>query len=403
MSLDDGIKYPPASYYMFYSELECTGEPCLNNCGDVIKDATSCAEVIANDPTVGEVGELFCAGIILTDETSGNETFTRRCVCPLTWNLDGPNCDIVPSNGKGGYDLANITFTLLFFFSLFIGVNSAWYAYMGYRSTPLPVKGRKTKWNASNIAALLLTTGSLSESFRWLLYVIRNNKWIFKDEASCTMSLMECFLSVGVAWLDIAENAEKMGSGDKKFKWQRHSLKAGGVLIFLLFFLLIIIGKADAIPLLVLLAQFIAIVALSVGGYKLRRILKSGGNDSKLPWYIKLTNIGMVISYFLNIIGGVGYTLFNVEKNNTGLRGSLSVGTVGMMSILGVGINGLSFSLYWFIAGTTLKKIRKWQGKQVAVAPVQDETVVSSVSQARRNSNFNSSSSPSTMARSSVE
>ena len=69
------------------------------------------------------------------------------------------------------------------------------------------------------------------------------------------MSLMECFLSVGVAWLDIAENAEKMGSGDKKFKWQRHSLKAGGVLIFLLFFLLIIIGKADAIPLLVLLAQ----------------------------------------------------------------------------------------------------------------------------------------------------
>ena len=100
---------------------------------------------------------------------------------------------------------------------------------------------------------------------------------------------------------------------------------------------------------------------------------------------------------------GVGYTLFNVEKNNTGLRGSLSVGTVGMMSILGVGINGLSFSLYWFIADTTLKKIRKWQGKQVAVAPGQDETVVSSVSQARRNSNFNSSSSPSTMARSSVE
>ena len=100
---------------------------------------------------------------------------------PADLELRWPELRYVPSNGKGGYDLANITFTLLFFFSLFIGFNSAWYAYMGYRSTPLPVKGRKTKWNASNIAALLLTTGSLSESFRWLLYVIRNNKWM--DEA----------------------------------------------------------------------------------------------------------------------------------------------------------------------------------------------------------------------------
>ena len=69
------------------------------------------------------------------------------------------------------------------------------------------------------------------------------------------MSLMECFLSIGVAWLDIAENAEKMGSGDKKFKWQRHSLKAGGVFIFLLFLVLNIMRAVQFIPVLVILAQ----------------------------------------------------------------------------------------------------------------------------------------------------
>ncbi|GMH86147.1 hypothetical protein TL16_g10449 [Triparma laevis f. inornata] len=205
------------------------------------------------------------------------------------------------------------------------------------------------------------------------------------------VSLTECFLTVGVAWLDIAEKAEKMGSGDKKFKWQRNTLKAGGAFMFTLCSFLAIVGKIDIMPQLILLAQLIVIIALAVGGYKLRRILRSAGNDSKLPWYIKRTNIGMGVAYLFNIGGGICYGMFNNKKLDTGIRGANSVGTVAMMTILGIGICGLAFSLNRFIADTTLKKIRKWQGKQVAVAPggggVADETMVS---QARRNSSFKS-------------
>ncbi|GMI14323.1 hypothetical protein TrLO_g2475 [Triparma laevis f. longispina] len=142
--------------FEFYSQLECSGDPCINNCGDVIHDDVSCRDIILNDPTVGNVAELQCASMVLTNETTGIKTFTRRCICPVSWNLDGPNCDTVRPDGHGGFVLANITFTILGLFSLFIGVSTAWYAVMGYRATPLPAKGKKTKWNASNIAAVLL-------------------------------------------------------------------------------------------------------------------------------------------------------------------------------------------------------------------------------------------------------
>lgn len=134
---------PQALTFEFYSQLECSGDPCINNCGDVIHDDVSCRDIILNDPTVGNVAELQCASMVLTNETTGVKTFTRRCICPVSWNLDGPNCDTVRPDGHGGGFLANITFTILGLFSLFIGV-STWYAVLQATAQPrCPPRGRR--------------------------------------------------------------------------------------------------------------------------------------------------------------------------------------------------------------------------------------------------------------------
>jgi hypothetical protein len=94
----------------------------------------------------------------------------------------------------------------------------------------MPKKGKQTKWNASNIATVLLTVGSLSDAMRHLLYVLMNNaaigELVFVGLLAVWMvgalvCIVESFLTIGLAWIDIADNAEKLGSADSKFRMQR--------------------------------------------------------------------------------------------------------------------------------------------------------------------------------------
>lgn len=303
---------------------------------------------------------------------------SKRCVCSMAWRLEGPGCD-EPRDGTL-ISTGCFIFGSLLLLHFVLGLSSAHYSFWGYKSTA-PSKATKSKWNASNVAAVFLTGACFSECFRWTALFLRNGGHVPEKTYHAMLfgvvvsmqCVVQCLLTVCIAWIDVADNAsQKMssgGSGGGIFSSKCLKIFLKSMMVFILVFTIFLqVSINESLTVLVaLFAQLVTIISLGVGGYKLRRLLRLAGTEGpNLPWLIKRTNIGMAGAFVVNLFCILLYTGYNGKLVKTGSRDGTEYGVMLSFGGLGYGIFTLLLTINRFVADTNLKKINKFRGSSVA-------------------------------------